>query len=140
MNPPSTIHNPQLRDILKSQYHASLAMLGDAIRRCPDDVWASAAHKNAFWQVSYHTLFFAHLYLQPTYSAFRPWAQHQGGVQNEDGIGGPPDPKSDLPLIPDPYTKAQVLEYWDYCDRMVDEAVDRLDLASPQSGFDWYKM
>ena len=75
-----------------------------------------------------------------TLADFRPWAGHQDGNQNPDGIPGPPDPKSTLPLIPDPYTKAEVLEYWSVCDRMVDGAVDALDLESSESGFSWYKV
>lgn len=129
-----------LRSVLKSQYHAALAMLHEAIQRCPDDVWSSTHHTNAFWQVAYHTLFFTHLYLQPEEAAFRPWAHHQGDVQHPDGIPGPADPRSALPLIPEPYTRAQVLEYWTFCDQMVDEAVDALDFESPDSGFYWYKM
>jgi lambda repressor-like predicted transcriptional regulator len=42
-----------LRAVLKSQYHASLAMLHEAITRCPDEVWSSRAQKNAFWQIAY---------------------------------------------------------------------------------------
>jgi hypothetical protein len=129
-----------LRSALKSQYHAGLAMLRDAIERCPDDVWLATEHRNAFWKVAYHTLFFTHLYLQPKAEAFRPWEGHQGGVQHEDGIGGAADPKSALPLIPDPYTKAQVLAYRDVVERMVDGAVDALDLSSSESGFYWYRM
>ena len=128
-----------LRAVLKSQYHSSLAMLHEAITRCPDEVWSSRAQKNAFWQIAYHTLFFTHLYLQRDEAAFRPW-KDQRNVQHPDGIGGPADPQSTLPLIPDPYTKAQTLEYWAFCDAMVDEAVDGLDVASPQSGFHWSKM
>ena len=129
-----------LRPVLKSQYHASLAMLGEAIEQCPDDVWLATDHLNAFWQVAYHTLFFTHLYLQPNEAAFRPWEHHQGDVQHPDGIPGPADPNSSLPLIPKPYTKAQVLEYWSFCDRMIDGAVEKLDLESSKSGFSWYRM
>ena len=129
-----------LRAVLKSQYHASLAMLHEAIERCPEDVWLSAEQKNAFWQVAYHTLFFTHLYLHRDYASFRPWRGHQRNVQHEDGIGGPADPNSPLPLIPVPYTKAQALEYWALCDGMVDETIDNVDLASPECGFHWYRM
>ncbi len=129
-----------LRTALKSQYHASLAMLRQAIEECPEDLWYSTDQVNAFWQTAYHTLFFAHLYLQPNAAAFRPWEKHQRNVQNDDGIGGPPDPKSSLPLIPDPYTKELVLEYWRVCDNMVDSAVDAFDPLSPESGFSWYKV
>lgn len=131
---------PTLRPVLKSQYHAALAMLREAIERCPDDIWSSADHLNAFWQVAYHTLYFTHLYLQPDEAAFRPWKDHQADVQHPDSIPGPADPKSALPLIPQPYTRAQVLEYWTLCDQMVDRAVDAIDLSSPTSGFSWYRV
>jgi hypothetical protein len=117
--------HPMLRAVLKSQYHASLAMLREAIERCPPEEWLSTNHKNAFWQVSYHALFFAHLYLQRNEAAFRLWEQHRG---EGDGIQG------------EPYTQAQVLEYWEFCDRMIDDAVDVLDLDSTESGFSWYRM
>jgi len=126
-----------LRAALKNQYHASLAMLRHAVELCPDDVWAGGGHANQPWQIAYHTLFFAHLYLQPDEAAFRPWAQHRDDVQYPDGIPGPADPKSELPLVAE-YTKAQVLAYWDSCDAMVDEAVDAMDILSPESGFHWY--
>src|SRR5450432_2399925 len=89
-------HTLPIRSVLKSQYHASLAMLREAIERCPPEEWLSTNHKNAFWQVSYHALFFAHLYLQHDEAAFRLWEQHRG---EGDGIAG------------EPYTQAQVLEY-----------------------------
>jgi hypothetical protein len=114
-----------LRSALKSQYHAALAMLREAIERCPPDEWSGTGHKNEFWQVSYHTLFFTHLYLQRNEATFRLWQQHHG---DGDGISG------------GPYAPAQVLEYWGICDAMVDGAVDALDLESPESGFSWYSM
>jgi hypothetical protein len=72
-----TIDTSTLRLTLKSQYHAGLAMLHEAIERCSDDVWLSTQHRNAFWQIAYHTLFFTHLYLHSGVSAFRPWKEHQ---------------------------------------------------------------
>ena len=129
-----------LKPVLKSQYRASLAMLGDAIQQCPENVWMGTGHNNQFWQIAYHTLFFTHLYLQQNEAAFHPWEHQQNDVQHPDGIAGPPDPNSTLPLIPKPYAKVQVLEYWKFCDQMVDDAVDKLDLENPESGFYWYSM
>ena len=37
-------------------------------------------------------------------------------------------------------SKAQVLAYGDYCDALLDAAVDALDLESQSSGFYWYAM
>jgi hypothetical protein len=115
-------------------------MLRDAIERCPDEVWLSARHTNAFWQIAYHVIFFTHLYLMPDEASFRPWPGHQFNVQHEDGIPGKADPSSSLPLIPRPYSRAEALAYWDVCDSLVDDTVDALDLASPASGFHWYSM
>jgi hypothetical protein len=128
-----------LRMALKSQYHGALAMLREVIERCPDELWFDETHRNAYWQVAYHAVFFTHLYLMPEEAAFRPWKGHQGQVQNPDGIApDPPDPPGDLPVIPNPYAKADVLTYWKICDEMVDQTVDALDLNSPESGFSWY--
>jgi hypothetical protein len=115
-------------------------MLHEAIERCPEHLWLSTEHRNAFWQVAYHTLYFAHLYLQRSEADFVPWEQHQSHVQHPDGIPGRADPTSRLPLIPSPYTKSQVLAYWRRCDDMVDACIDRMDLNDASSGFSWYRI
>jgi hypothetical protein len=122
-----TAPTTDLRSILKHQYHAALAMLEQAIRCCPDDEWTSPAHRNASWQLACHVLFFTHLYLQPNEAAFRPWKGLPGSAAD-------PDPSTSL----EPHPKEQVLEYWRFCDDLVDSAVDGLDLESPDSGFYWY--
>jgi hypothetical protein len=132
--------NGALAEVLIRQYHAALAMLREAIERCPDDIWFDAQPTNAFWQIAYHVLYFTHLYLQPDLASFRPWAGHQRAIQNEDGIAGEPDPNSALPLIPRPYSREEVLAYWAVCDPMIDDAVAALDLQSKESGFSWYRM
>ena len=129
-----------LRTVLKSQYHASLAMLRDTIDRCPEDLWLSEAYANACWQIAYHTLFFTHLYLLDGPQSFEGWSGHQHRVQHQDGIGGPPNPESSLPRIPRPYTRAEALTYWQICDDMIDAAIDRLDLERSETGFYWCKM
>jgi hypothetical protein len=78
------------------------------------------------------------MYSQPNEAAFRPWKHHVADVQYPDGIAGPPVSTSKLPLLAKPYTKAQVLEYWAFCDGSIDAAVDAMELASPESGFPWY--
>ena len=120
-----------LRSALKSQYHATLAMLRAAIRDCPDDLWTKRdGHTSPFWLIAYHTLFYTDLYLQPNNRVFRPWERHRRGVQRMDS--------SRKTLRP--YTKAELLAYWSVCETMVDDAVDALDLNSPRSGFSWYKL
>lgn len=138
--PADTTPNATLRRVLKSQYHAALAMLEEPIERCPDALWFDPTPKNAFWQLAYHTLYFAHLYLMPNEAAFRPWDGQQPETQHPDSIPGRADPDSRLPLIPEPYSREQVLSYWSVCDGMVDTCIEALDLAQPDSGFWWYRM
>ena len=122
---------------LKRQYHAALAMLKQAIEQCPDDLWDAGSGQVAFWRVAYHTLFFTHLYLQPDEKTFRPWEHHR---DEHESLGPLPWPPHAQPRIGEPYTKAQILEYWRLCDAMVDAAVDRLDLDAQECGFWWYKL
>jgi len=128
----------EVREALKGQYHAALAMLREAIQLCPDELWMDETPRNPFWRVAYHALFFVHLYLMDAPEDFVGWEGHQGDVQHPDGIAGPADPESTLPLTPEPYLKPQVLAYWELCDAMVDERLDEMDLGSPTSGFYWY--
>jgi hypothetical protein len=143
MSSPGTdagIETEELGRVLKSQYRAALAMFRAAVEACPDDVWFDTQPRNAFWQVAYHTIFLAHVYLQPRAESFTPWERHQAGVQHEDGIEGEVDRESRLPLLPKPYTKEDVVDYCSFCERTLDAAVDALDLRSPESGFSWYKV
>jgi hypothetical protein len=130
-----------LRPILKSQLHASLAMLKDAIDKCPDDVWLDEGYANRYWQIAYHVLFYAHLYLHADEKSVQRWAWHERRVQYPGGLANPRatvDPT--LPMFAAPYSKAQVLEVWEICDRMVDNAIDSFDLDAPECGFPWYRM
>jgi hypothetical protein len=136
----NSIESQVMKDVLKSQYRAGFAMLRETIQQCPDELWYDERPTNAFWQVAYHALFFTHLYMLPGSASFQPWSGHQSQVQHEDSIAGEKDPASALPLIPKPYSRPQALAYWQFCDDMVDSAVDALDLNSPESGFSWYKV
>jgi hypothetical protein len=125
-----------VRTALKSQYHAALATLRQAVERCPDELW-SRGPAPAFWQVAYHAAFYAHLYMQPNEAAFVPWQKHRAEYQFLTSLPWPPHR---APNIGEPYTREQVLEYLTLCDGMVDGAVEALDLTSAECGFGWYQM
>ncbi|MCP4166874.1 MAG: hypothetical protein GY759_13420 [Chloroflexi bacterium] len=122
-----------IRTIIKSQYHASLDMLGQTIVKCPESLWQSKAPAAFYWHVAYHALFYTHLYLQPGEADFEPWAKHRDESQF---LGSLPWPPHAEPKIPDPYTRDQVLEYLDFCHQQVDAQLDCVDLEGA-SGFDW---
>lgn len=127
-----------IQSALKSQYHAALKSLRLAIEQCPDEKWNNPADGfAAFWRVAYHALFFTHFYLQKDAQSFKPWARHR----EEANFTGPlPWEKNRLPKTCEPYTKQDLLDYWQTCDAMVDSAIDALDLSAPQCGFPWYQM
>lgn len=122
---------------LTSQYHAALAMLRQAVERCPDDLWAGGNYPVPFWRVAYHTLFYTHFYLAQSERAFRPWELHRDEHQFLSSVPWPPHRP---PATGEPYTRAQILEYWRFCDAMIDGAVAQLDLDAPECGFPWYQM
>ena len=122
---------------LKSQYHAGLGMLRQAIDRCPERLWTGDEHASPFWHIAYHTLFYTHLYLQPEESAFRPWEHHREEYQFMGRLPWPPHRPPDIDV---PYTKTQILQYWQICEEMVDATVDGLDLNAAECGFWWYSM
>jgi hypothetical protein len=123
-------------DIIRSQYHATLAMLKQTITRCPDELWNGAQDRNKFWHVAYHAMFYTHLYLSVREVEFKPWVNHRADAQF---MGPKPWPPHDLPEIGEPYTREDLNAYIDYCWQFVDSQVPALDMES-SSGFDWLPM
>ena len=133
--------NDFLRPILKSQYHASLAMLKDAIDKCPDALWLDDRLTNRYWQIAYHVLYYTHLYLHADEQSAQPWPGHQEQVQYPSALTNPRlEVDKSQPVFPNPYSKAQELELWAICDGLVDGAVDGFNLNSPECGFWRYTM
>ena len=122
-----------LKQVTKSQYLAALAMLQQAIEKCPDAVWVDEQEQNQFWHTAYHALFYTHLYLQPTEADFVPWYKH-----NEKARSLVIEADSDAGTAVDekPYTKDEVLEYLAFCQHQVEAVVDTLNFAD-ESGFYW---
>jgi hypothetical protein len=121
------------KEIIKSQYYASLEMLKEVISKCPPSLWNNQEPKNKFWHISYHVLYCTHMYLQDSDKQFVPWIKHRDHYQF---LGPVPWPPHTIPSIGEPYSKEEVLEYFDVCQRQVEEKVSSLDLTA-ESGFYW---
>ena len=134
---PDTLETAAIRAVLKTQYGAALAMLGQTIERCPDALWLDASYPNAYWHVAYHAAFFVHLYLHPDRESYRFWEKHRPEYQF---LGTVPTPPHRPPNIGEPYTRSEVLEYVKLCEGLLDAAIDRMDLRASESGFPWYRM
>lgn len=76
-----------VRSSLAGQMGAALAMLRDAVERCPDALWEAPVGKQPFWMVAYHVAFYADLYLTSHMDAYggQPvWAwPHAAGLGHQ---------------------------------------------------------
>jgi hypothetical protein len=122
-----------LKGVIQSQYLAALEMLKGAVIKCPDHLWNDPGHKNKFWHIAYHALFYTHLYLQAEEKKFQPWHKHRNEYQF---MGQVPWPPHNPPKIAEGYTRDEILEYSQLCVQEVLTQVPQLDLDS-NSGFDW---
>jgi hypothetical protein len=118
-----------VKNAIKQQYHAALAMLGEAIRLCPDDLWTQGNPPRQFWRLAYHGLFYAQLYMEKDLESFVAWELDRENLAGWD----------ETPRDTTPYTKIELLDYWQKVDEMVDAKIDALDLTLQESGFSWYK-
>lgn len=121
------------KEIIRSQYLASLEMLNQAIIQCPEDLWADAKFNNQIWQIAYHALFYTHLYLQTTEEDFTPRKMH---FENAHRFSSPEPDLSGEGEAAGPYQKEEMLEFLDFCRQEVDAQVAALNLEA-ESGFPW---
>ena len=120
-------------DVIRHQYRATLAMLKEAVVQCPAGLWDAESHKNRFWHVAYHVLFYTHLYLQDSEKSFTPWTKHR---EEHNFLGPLPWPPHKKPVIGEPYSRREILEYLELCQGQVEERVASLNLEA-ESGFHW---
>ena len=117
----------KVKGTVKSQYHAALEMLKQAIKACPEALWDDPGYESPFWHISYHALFYTHLYLQPTEVDFVPWEKQQDGYRSLAG---------DEEREGEPYSKGELLAYLQRCRGQVEEQLAAMALEA-ESGFHW---
>lgn len=111
--------------MLWRQFGATIDMLRQALRDCPDELWEKrlwadqpdqwvAAGFGTFWYLGYHTLFWLDLYLTGAEEGFAPPAPFALVEMEADEI------------LPPPYTRAELLDYLDYCRRKCQETLNAL--------------
>ena len=70
-----------VHEIIAGQYRASLAMLREAITKCPESLWLAPDYPNTFWHIAYHVLYCTHMYLQNSYQECTRWEKHRENYQ-----------------------------------------------------------
>jgi hypothetical protein len=122
-----------LHEHCAAQYHASLAMLDQAIDKCPESLWTAPEYRNQYWHIAYHTVFYTHFYLHPGEADFRPWPKHKPDYQY---LGSRPWAPEEKPIAREAFSRADLLEYLEFCRTAITARVPGLDLDAP-SGFSW---
>jgi hypothetical protein len=125
-------------EMLLRQFEASIDMLGDALRDCPDELWEKklwddqldqwvAVGFPTFWYLGYHALFWLDLYLTGAEEGFTPPAPFDL-VEME--------PNEALPRT---YTREELLGYVDYCRQRCRETIRTLSIeqANRLCQFGW---
>jgi hypothetical protein len=120
-----------LKPALKGQYHAAMDMLKGAIEACPDEQWLGGVPPRIFWRLAYHTLFFTELYLQVKEDDFVPWEHHRDEVESD---------AEREKLDATPYSREEILAYWEIVDSIIDPQIDKIDLTAQDCGIPWYKI
>lgn len=115
------------KTVIQSQYLAALAMLRQAVEKCPADLWIDPAYKNQTWNIAYHALVYVHFYLHEKEETFAPWPKHRQEARYFS-FGEGEDVQ--------PYTQAEILEFIAYIETQLDALVNALDLEA-ESGFHW---
>ena len=113
-------------DVIQSQYRAALAMLRQAVEKCPERLWDDESYSNPFWRLVYHTLIYTHFYLSPSEADFQPWDKHREDMQ----LLGSSAPEGVA------YTRAELMDYLLICMDQVEKQVEQMDLEA-DSGFHW---
>jgi hypothetical protein len=125
-----------LRQGVKEQYYAGLAMLAECVEKCPERVWLLGKHPRKFWRIAFHAAFFTHLYLGQNEDAFQPWPGRRRG----HGLWHQPwevEPY-ELPEAAEIYQRSEMLDYIRFIESLVGPTVDQLDLTAAETGFSWY--
>jgi len=104
------------KQVLQSQYLAALAMLKQAILKCPPAAWDNPQDKDRFWFVAYHTLYYAHRYLKAQDKGYARWEKRG---HSQQGM---------------PFSKEEILERLAIVERDVTEQISLMDLDG-ESGY-----
>ncbi len=123
-----------LKTVLWSQFGATINMLENAIRACPDELWNDDSQPKPsmrFWYIAYHTLFWLDVYLSDSADGFAPPAPFTLSEFDPSG------------LLPDKvYTKDEILGYLNHDFQKCQVAIETLTDERSQRlwEFRWGKM
>ena len=121
------------------QFHAALSMLKSTVDQCPEDQWGCRVGEFPLWQVAYHALFYADLYLSPDEASYEPFTRCWQHYQFFGRLPWPPyeEVKAEVPV-----PRGDVLAYIEHCRQKAIEmvAAETAESLAGPPGFWWYKI
>lgn len=105
--------NNSFNEMLWNQFGASIDMMENSIKACPDNLWDTYSK---FWYIAYHTLFFLDYYLDEEPDNFSPPPPFS--LAEFDSEGAMPERI---------YTKDELLNYLNFCRLKCHDLIKGLD-------------
>src|SRR5690606_2881384 len=112
-------------------YRAALGMLRDVTEKVPDTEWNSHEYNNPNWQLIYHTIWSAKLYLSASYETFVPFS---GAIEGAESLGGDKDWENSEVEVVGLHSKQEILEFIHENERNLECSLTLLALEAA-SGF-----
>ncbi|VTQ02366.1 DinB family protein [Sphingobacterium daejeonense] len=128
------MENSKIYEVLISQYHAALGMLRDVVEKVPSDQWNTNEYHNPNWQLIYHTIWSARLYLGGSHDVYKPFEKAIAGAES---LGGDQEWENAEVEVIGQNSKSELLEFISEIEENLERQVKELPLDSP-SGFEWY--
>ena len=92
-----------MKKIIWSQFGASIKMMENAIKACPDELWGDRTQNPEYWYLVYHTLFWMDFYLTDYPDDFTPLTPFTLSELDPEG------------LLPERvYTRTELLTYLEH--------------------------
>jgi hypothetical protein len=116
------------KTILWQQFGATIDMLQNAMRACPDNLWGDRARQPEFWYMAYHALFWLDCYLSDSPERFAPPAPFT--LDELDPAGVLPDRV---------YAKGELHTYLEHGRKKCRATIEALteEKARQRCGFEW---
>lgn len=116
------------KTIIWQQFGATIDMLENAMRACPENVWGDRSRNPEFWYITFHTLFYLDCYLSESDKEFTPPPPFTLDELDPAGI-----------LPERVYTKEELLSYLEHGRNKCRKVIVSLDdeKANQRCGFDW---
>lgn len=125
-----------IRNVLVSQYQASLNMLKSTIEKIPAEAWNDTAYNNPCWQIAYHAIWGTRFYLGSGIDSFVPWEKSITGAESLGGLAEWENPE--VGIVVEGYNSPEeLLSFISEIESGLQQDIQSLPLHE-SSGFEWY--